>query len=70
MSDDLLKLAAVLAPVMAKLDTKIDAPGHMHQTPGVWDADISNGERAGNPCEWCAQWAELRALYERARSAA
>lgn len=31
-----------------------NAPGHVHQVPGVWDSD--NGELAGQECAWCAAW--------------
>lgn len=28
-----------------------NAPGHSHQTPGIWDKD--NGALAGTPCRLC-----------------
>lgn len=28
-----------------------NAPGHSHQTPGIWDRD--NGALAGKPCRLC-----------------
>lgn len=31
-----------------------NAPGHGHETPGIWDDD--NGPLAGQPCKWCATW--------------
>lgn len=39
-----------------------DAPGHSHYIAGIWDAD--NGDLAGKPCEWCAEWAKARAALE------
>ena len=36
-----------------------NAPGHAHQTPGVWDSD--NGSLANKPCAWCAVWNEAKA---------
>ncbi len=47
-----------------------NAPGHGHQTPGVWDDDWGNRNsgRVG-PCEWCALWERARhqAIALRAR---
>jgi hypothetical protein len=37
-----------------------NAPGHGHQSPGIWDDDSSNGDNAGKPCGWCAQWNTAR----------
>jgi len=52
----------VLREVFAHLDKASgDAPGHGHKIPGIWDNDISNGENAGLPCEWCAKWSRARA---------
>lgn len=33
----------------------LDAPGHRHRVPGIWDA-------TGKPCNWCAAWIRLRAM--------
>ena len=35
-----------------------NAPGHSHHIPGVWDSH--NGEKSGEPCEWCAAWNEAK----------
>ena len=59
------EVVAVLFPIFAELDDGINGHGHGHGLPGVWDDDISNGANAGKPCEWCAQWADARALLTR-----
>lgn len=33
----------------------LDAPGHRHRVPGIWD-------RTGKPCDWCTAWIRLRAM--------
>lgn len=38
-----------------------NAPGHGHDTPGVWDID--NGELAGKKCSWCELWQEALEIY-------
>ena len=38
-----------------------NAPGHAHETPGVWDDD-NRAETAGKPCELCAAWNHARAV--------
>ena len=38
-----------------------NAPGHAHETPGVWDDDNS-AEIAGKACELCAAWNHARAV--------
>lgn len=55
------RAAASFAPIFAHLDNPPGAPGHTHRVPGIWDDDVSNGDRAGKPCEWCAQWEVARA---------
>ncbi len=46
-----------------------NAPGHGHETPGVWDDD--NGPLAGKPCKWCAAWKRgLDTLHARAKRTA
>lgn len=61
-------LLAALRAIMAKLDKGRDAPGHCHDRPGIWDDD--NGEKAGQPCEWCVQWNAARAAIAKALPAA
>lgn len=39
-----------------------NAPGHDHETIGIWDAD--NGELAGKPCDWCKTWNAAVALVD------
>lgn len=59
-------LEETLGKIIAKLDSRDgQAPGHHHRIKGVWDED--NGERAGKPCEWCAEWSAARALLSRAK---
>lgn len=62
-SGEVERLREHLSVIITQLDTGRGAPGHCHQTPGIWDDDASNGENAGKPCTWCAQW-------QRAKSAA
>ena len=57
-ADEIEDLRALLAAVVEELDQD-QSPGHNHQTPGVWDR--GNRELAGEPCEWCATWAKVRA---------
>lgn len=54
--EEVRRLREHLGAIVTKMDTGRDAPGHSHQVPGIWDDDASNGENAGKPCEWCAQW--------------
>lgn len=57
-------LREALASIMSQLDNGRNAPGHGHVVSGVWDNDISNGDKAGQPCEWCARWSSARAALE------
>jgi hypothetical protein len=41
----------------------LDAPGHSHQIPGIWDESDCD-ELAGKPCEWCAIWRRLKSTLE------
>lgn len=55
----------VLSAVFNHLDKGDgNAPGHGHRTTGVWDNDISNGDKAGQPCDWCATWASFAAILQ------
>jgi hypothetical protein len=56
------ELREALSDIFEHFKNRAQAPGHDHDISGVWDDDISNREKAGTPCEWCAKW-------ERARSA-
>ena len=40
-------------------ESSIDAPGHCHRVPGVWDMD-NHADKAGKPCEWCKAWRDAR----------
>lgn len=40
--------------------TRLQAPGHHHQVPGIWDSD--NGPIAGKPCAKCALWQQIRSI--------
>lgn len=53
---------ALFRQVFQHLDRRRrDAPGHNHDVAGVWNDDPSNGLEAGNLCEWCSLWSEVRA---------
>ena len=41
----------------------INAPGHAHAVPGIWDDD--NGALSGSSCEWCDAWTKARAIVAR-----
>lgn len=46
-----------------------NAPGHGHETTGIWDDD--NGPLSGKPCKWCAAWKRgLDTLHARAKRTA
>ena len=60
------RLREALSGIFAELDAdERGAPGHGHTIKGVWDNDASNGDRAGQPCKWCAHWEAARALNNR-----
>jgi hypothetical protein len=47
--------------VFTKLDKDENhAPGHAHRFIGIWDDDVGNADKAGNICEWCAEWNSAR----------
>ena len=43
-----------------------NAPGHCHNTPGIWDSD--NGKLAGQKCGWCEVWQEALEVYAAAQA--
>ena len=47
-------------------ERRIDAPGHSHSEPGIWDSD--NGELAGKLCDKCALWRKACAAADAALS--
>lgn len=49
---------ALLGKIVAHFGDRRDGPGHCHEQPGIWDSD--NGEKAGQPCDWCQTWAAIR----------
>lgn len=56
---DAERFRSILAAVVDELqredrDYNGNAPGHAHETPGVWDGD--NGALAGKQCAWCRTW--------------
>lgn len=61
-ADEIDRLHGLLRAVVEQAgrdgEGRIDAPGHCHDVPGVWDSD--NGELAGKPCAWCAIWNEAK----------
>ncbi len=66
----LAELDALRAVFFEMLDKKVgsvDAPGHDHKIPGVWDDDAGNAKngKAGKPCEWCAIWNRAKKLAMR-----
>lgn len=58
------RLRTMLRNLVMQLESRngcsVDAPGHSHSIPGVWDSD--NGALAGKPCAWCALWREAKAM--------
>jgi hypothetical protein len=54
------RLREGLGHIFANFADRAQAPGHSHDVPGIWDDDISNGELAGKPCDWCAKWNAAR----------
>lgn len=44
----------------SRYGARLQAPGHHHQVPGIWDSD--NGPIAGKPCAKCALWQQIRSL--------
>ncbi|MGB5807788.1 ead/Ea22-like family protein [Castellaniella sp.] len=50
---------ALLRGLLADYDRTRDA----HDIPGIWDLDNAKG-LAGQPCEWCALWREVKALAQ------
>jgi hypothetical protein len=58
-------LLEALQNIMARLDEGVDAPGHLHDVPGVWDADNAP-DKAGKRCDWCDQWNRARAAISKA----
>ena len=59
------ELEAALRAIDEKMSDGKNGPGHGHLDPGIWDNDSSNGDLAGKPCEWCAQWNATRAALDR-----
>ena len=51
-----------LTPIFDKLDRDKNSPGHGHDRDGIWDDD--NGDLAGKPCDWCAQWKRAREVFQ------
>ena len=58
--DELKAAARIIIESLDDGDGDGNAPGHCHSKPGIWDED--NGNKAGKPCEWCAQWKRFMAL--------
>jgi len=59
--DDSHRDRVLLLALMSHLEDKhrhcrdsSQAPGHSHSVPGFWDWD--NGDRANQPCGFCATW--------------
>jgi hypothetical protein len=44
----------------SRYGVRSQAPGHLHQVPGIWDSD--NGPLAGTPCAKCALWEQIREI--------
>ncbi len=59
------ELLRSLRAIFYKMDRKNGAPGHLHDVPGIWDADNAPGV-AGTRCEWCAQWEAARTAIAKA----
>jgi len=56
------QLREALRDIMNHFGWQDRGPGHSHTVKGIWDADVSNGDRAGTTCEWCAKWENARRL--------
>lgn len=55
-----------LGGIFAYFDGKgegIQAPGHSHDVPGIWDND-SDPAIAGKSCDWCAHWNAARSTLK------
>jgi len=56
------RLREALRDIMDHFGWQDRGPGHSHTVAGLWDDDVSNGDRAGTTCEWCAKWENARRL--------
>ena len=64
-------LLVALQHIFAELDKGDgNAPGHGHDSHGIWNDDVSNGSNAGNSCDWCAKWNRAKSAIARATGAA
>lgn len=71
MDDIADKLAEALEKIVRHFEAigfTANAPGHKHDTPGIWDDDMSNGDHAGTRCKWCAEWQDARAALAEYRA--
>lgn len=68
LADEAARLRGILVELVRQFDRKnhgtrrVDAPGHSHEVPGIWDSD--NGALAGKPCALCAVWREACAVHD------
>lgn len=53
-------LITLLVENLHEDDDGPDAPGHSHETPGIWDEE--NGGLSGKACQWCEIWGQALAV--------
>jgi hypothetical protein len=58
--------AGVISHLGEKHRDMLNAPGHSHSRPGVWDVG-NNPEKANQECKWCAMWPEFKSVVEMGR---
>lgn len=63
LTDEDTKILEAVRRELSRENRNGDAPGHLHQIPGIWDSD--NGDIAGKPCAWCLTWKKFTAIIDR-----
>ena len=64
--DELLAvISGIVEEVPHRHGSRGNAPGHGHDTPGIWDSD--NGALAGKECGWCKAWRCAVEIYNKAK---
>ena len=64
-AETVAELVEALRTIFARQDPgNGNGPGHAHDQAGIWDDDLGNRAtgHANLPCEWCAVWANARAV--------
>ena len=62
LSNDFLEILEAVRRELDDGDKSGNAPGHVHDVPGIWDSD--NYKKAGKPCSWCAAWKKFTELID------